>query len=75
MQDRNSHGSFGAFDTFGRSGRSRAERFERSERLERFERLCRYGDSLHREDFDQVAHLQVVVVLQADAAFEPGLDL
>src|SRR5688572_5199194 len=31
--------------------------------------------SFHREDFDHVAHLQVVVVLQADAALEPGLDL
>src|SRR4029453_11698019 len=31
--------------------------------------------SLHREHFDDVAHLDVVVALEADAAFEAGFDL
>src|SRR5215208_5706221 len=37
--------------------------------------LGRDGDALHRKDFDHVADLQVVVILQADAALEAGLDL
>src|SRR5688572_9690116 len=37
--------------------------------------LHRYGDSLHREHFDDVANLEVVVIRKADAAFEARLHL
>ena len=33
------------------------------------------SDPLHDEGFDDVADLDVVVLLEADAALEPGLDL
>src|SRR5688572_17468971 len=37
--------------------------------------LCRGRLPHHREDFDDVAHLDVVVPLEADTALEPGLHL
>src|SRR5687768_379183 len=37
--------------------------------------LYRYGNPLHREDFDHVADLDVVVVRQPDAALEARLHL
>src|SRR5687767_10195249 len=37
--------------------------------------LHRYSDALHREDFDHVADLDVVVIRQADAALEARLHL
>src|SRR5207248_1815923 len=37
--------------------------------------LCSYGYALHREHLDHVADLQVVVLVEADAALEAGLHL
>ena len=37
--------------------------------------LCRDRDSLHREYLDDVADLEVVELVEADAALEPGLHL
>ena len=37
--------------------------------------LDRGGDALHREHFDDVANLQVVEAIEADAALKAGLDL
>src|SRR5580765_2245845 len=37
--------------------------------------LCRREHALHREHLDDVAHLEVVELVEADAALEAGLDL
>src|SRR4029453_6652578 len=55
----------------------RAKRTFRTVRTFRTFRTCLYGlcHPLHLEHFDDVANLDVVEVLQADTALEPGLHL